>query len=386
VDDLNDLQAVQLDILKEFSRVSCREGLAWFVMFGTLLGAVRHKGFIPWDDDIDVALPREDYDRLRASPGLFAEPYFLQTPQNDPAAAPGFVRLRRSDTAYLTNFPTEYTRGGHMGVYIDIFPLDEVPGAGSARHLHSQARRIHDQMLATAGLDENEGGELPDFKAANCYGMGGVAGLYPELARRYEWLCSRYSGEPYYTIPVLAGERGAWIFEKQWFSARETMEFEGLEVPVPSGWREVLVASYPDGLLEPEKDCGITKPEPVEAVIDLKRSYKEYVSRYTDMLEGIGGKRVFLFGAGDSLRIWLERYAGGLDIACAFDNSPAKWGTAAYGVQVCPPEDLPGLLDGASRLIVASIYHKEIGEQLDNMGIKDYYVFVDGWNYVKESE
>lgn len=109
---LNELQVVELEILKEFTRVAKREGLTWFAMFGTLLGAVRHKGFIPWDDDIDIALPRKEYERLRLSQHWFDEPYFLQTPQNDPSAAPHYIRLRRSDTTVLSNFPNGYTRGG----------------------------------------------------------------------------------------------------------------------------------------------------------------------------------------------------------------------------------------------------------------------------------
>ena len=383
---MNSLQSVQLEILKEFSRVTAQEGLTWFAMFGTLLGASRHGGFIPWDNDIDVALPRADYDRLRTTPELFSEPFFLQTPQNDPAAAARYLHLRRSDTTYITNFPTQYTRGGHMGACIDILPLDYVPGAISARQLHHAAQQIREQMLATAGLDENAGRDLPDFKAANCYGMGGIAGLYPILAERYEWLCSRYTNEPYYAIPVLGSMRGARVFEKQWFSSGETMDFEGLEVPIPSGWREVLVASYPDGLLKPEKDYNISKPKTEEAIIDLKRSYKVIVSRYTDMLEGIEGKSVYIFGAGDSLRIWLERYSDDFNVVCAFDNAKSKWGTTAYGVPVRSPEELLKLLDENSRLIIASIYHKEISKQLDNMDIKDYYFFIDGWNYRKESE
>jgi len=383
---LNDLQMIQLEILKEFSVVAQREDLAWFVMFGTLLGAVRHNGFIPWDDDVDVALPREDYDRLRLSGGWFSEPYFLQTPQNDPAAAPRHIRLRRSDTTYLAEFPNNYTRGGNMGAYIDIFPLDDVPGAISARGMHYAALRIREQMFMSAAIDENTGGELPDWKAEVCYGAGGIAGMYSLLANRYEWVCSRYNDKPYYTIPVLASSRGARVYEKQWFSAGVTMQFEGIEVPVPSGWREVLVASYPDGLLEPEKEYNLLKQPPDEALIDLSCSYRIYLSRYTDMLVGIEGKRVMLFGAGDSLRIWMERYSKELNMICAFDNAESKWGTTAYGLKVRSPSDLPGLFDNDSRLIIASIYYKEISKQLDNMGIKDYYVFLDGWNYGKDSD
>ena len=379
---MNELQTLQLEILQEFSKVVEKHDLTWFAMFGTLLGAVRHKGFIPWDDDIDVAMPRADYDRLRLSEGWFNEPLFLQTPQNDPEAAPRYIKLRRSDTTYIERYPTLLTRGGNMGICIDIFPLDDVPGATSAGTMHNAAQKVHYQMLASAALDENAGSELPDHKAEICYSMGGVAGLYSILAERYEWICSRYTNKPYYTIPVLAGTRGTWVFDKKWFSDTEEKEFEGIKIPVPVGWSEVLVASYPEGLHEPERIPGKPIQEEKDVIIDAKNSYTTYTSRYTDMLKDIESRHVYLFGAGDSLHIWLERYSKGLDIACVFDNSRDKWGSTAFGLPVKSPDELPSLLNENSRLIITSIYHKEISKQLDNLNIGNYYIFIDGWNYI----
>ena len=124
---------------------------------------------------------------------------------------------------------------------------------------------------------------------------------------------------------------------------------------------------------------------PVGVFIDVNRPYTEFTSRYSDMLKDIETKRVLLFGAGDSLRIWLERFSQDLDIVCVFDNSREKWGNTIYGLPIRPPEELYNLIDNNSRLIITSIYHKEIGKQLDIMNIRDYYVFIDGWNYRKES-
>ena len=379
---MNDLQKIQLDILREFSQVAGAEGLKWFAMFGTLLGASRHGGFIPWDSDIDVALPRPDYDRLRARPEIFNEPYFLQTTQNDPTAAPRYVRLRRDDTAYITNLPNNFARGGHMGVYIDIIPLDIVPDITAARRIQGAAWKIHLQMQSSIAFDEGCSAGTSDFMEDFCYRHAGLPGHYGFFAECYEKMCSSFSSGQYYAMPVLHGKRGSRIYDLEWFSGSLEMEFEGLKIPVPIGWKEALVVSYPEGLYERGRKYRPIEPAR-ECLIDTRRSYKEYTRRYTDMLVDIDGQKVFLFGAGDSLRIWLERYGPGLDVVCTFDNAKSKWGTTAYGVPVRSPKEIPRLLDNDSRLIIASIYHKEIGVQLESMNIRDYFVFIDGWNYLK---
>ncbi|MDR2727621.1 MAG: LicD family protein [Chitinispirillales bacterium] len=377
---LNELQSVELDILKEFSHAAKAHGLSWFAMFGTLLGAVRYGGFIPWDGDIDIALPRIDYDRLRHNPDWFTEPYFLQTPYNDPAAAPRFTRLRRSDTTNLYGFNTYLTRGGNMGAYIDIIPLDDVPNGAAAHNMQETVMKINDQMLASAALDECYGIPFPIEKENFCFGAGGVAGLYPMLAERYEKFCSKYTDNLYYAMPVLAGERGCRVYDKEWFRETAEMNFEDIKIPAPTGWKEVLIASFPEGTYE--LDLKYRKAKHTQkCVVDMSRSYKEYVRRYTDMLCEIENKQVFIFGAGDSLRIWLERYGKGLKVICAFDNSKSKWRNKSYGVTIRNPAELPELLNDNSRLIIASIHHEEISKQLENMGISDYYIFIDGLRY-----
>jgi lipopolysaccharide cholinephosphotransferase len=419
---LNQIKRIQLDLLEKFIEVCKRENLTWFAIFGTLLGAVRHGGFIPWDDDIDVAMPRADYERLRNHQELFSPPYFLQTPQNDPAAFSHFMTLRHSKTTMITAFPHGFTRGGNMGIAIDILPLDDVPGARQARQLHAACVRIQKQMYACAAIDENAGGELPDWKAEVCYGLGGLAGQYARVAEQYEWLCSRYSNNDYlknygackyYAMPVVQGFRGCRVFEKEWFAKREIMKFEDLDVHVPAGYRELLIACYPDGLLVPELDernsvkelrsitndlClpkhsrmptkqawGVSINNKESIIIDTEQSYQNYTSRYLDMLKDIEDKQVLIFGAGDSLRIWLERYAKDLDMICTFDNDAQKWGSSAYGLTVSNPKELPALVSANTRIIIASLYHQEIGRQLNEMGINDYYVFVDGLNYERKA-
>jgi len=176
------------------------------------------------------------------------------------------------------------------------------------------------------------------------------------------------------------GERGCYVYDRKWFAMSDEMDFEDLKIKVPMYWKDVLVVSYPNGLHEPAMKY--RKPKHIDKnIVDTKQSYKVYTRRYTDMLKGIGNKRIYFFGAGDSLRIWLERYGHGLDIACTFDNDPKKWGTTAYGVPVRNPAELPRMLVKNDRVIIVSIYHKEIGKQLKGLGVKDYFIFIDGLKY-----
>ena len=109
--EMKKLWAVELDLLAEFDRVCKKHGLTYFAFGGTLLGAVRHQGFIPWDDDIDVVMFREDYRRLtQIAAEEFRHPYFFQTPFTDCGLVMGGSRLRNSNTTVSTLRPSPNTR------------------------------------------------------------------------------------------------------------------------------------------------------------------------------------------------------------------------------------------------------------------------------------
>jgi len=122
-DDIEALRAAQLEILIEFDRVCRAGGLEYFAAYGTLLGAVRHQGFIPWDDDLDVGMLRADFDRLPAVMAAeLGERFFFQTVDTDPAYGCMFAKLRLNGTRCV-DIDGEGS-AQHSGIFIDIFPFD----------------------------------------------------------------------------------------------------------------------------------------------------------------------------------------------------------------------------------------------------------------------
>ena len=120
---MNDLQKRLLVIFKAFAEVCEKHNLSYFLNGGSCLGAIRHKGFIPWDDDIDVMMPREDYEKfLTLQKEYEGTPYFIQCWKTDPHYIYGYAKLRDSSTTFIEDNYVNH-RINH-GVWIDIFPID----------------------------------------------------------------------------------------------------------------------------------------------------------------------------------------------------------------------------------------------------------------------
>lgn len=122
---IQDIQKIELDMMIELDRICRKHNIPYQIFGGTLLGAVRHKGFIPWDDDADIAMLREDYDKfIKVASMELKDSYFLQTCFTDPTSIIQFAKLRKNGTVYENKL--EYDVKYHTGVWIDVFPFDNV--------------------------------------------------------------------------------------------------------------------------------------------------------------------------------------------------------------------------------------------------------------------
>lgn len=139
---MKEVWAVELDLLNRFLQACDKYGLKCYADAGTLMGAARHKGFIPWDDDIDLVMFRGDYNRMIeiAKGGEFEAPYFFQTVYTDKGYPRGHAQFRNSQTTGILKSEYELKRPFNQGIFIDVFVLDGVP---SSQFMLSITRRLH---------------------------------------------------------------------------------------------------------------------------------------------------------------------------------------------------------------------------------------------------
>ena len=254
--DLRFLQLKELDLLLEFRRVCTLLGLRYYVTAGTLLGAVRHKGFIPWDDDIDVVMPRADYDKLaKLAPYYISSNCVYQEYHTERNFPYYFAKLRERDT----QVEEPILRGIQMeqGYYIDIFPLDRCPHHDRLAKWFFKAIELLDCAVLAQVSNEFECGYQKFYARllwnALRYLPRNCIFILREQVRKISGVCGQ-------KLCTVGGSHG-WPRESylpSWFEGTIQVEFEGYHFPAPIGWDELLHNMYGDYMLPPSPDdrCG----------------------------------------------------------------------------------------------------------------------------------
>lgn len=241
-----ELWAVQLDLLNEIDQVCRKYHLRYIIDYGTLLGAVRHKGFIPWDMDVDLSMPREDYEKLkRIAVTEFKEPYFFQNIDTDSTIDFSITRLRRSDTTFFHPGAVMFNFKYNQGIFLDIFPFDNVPS--NDQNMIAPIVQKCEQLLHCAEISARK----PLIQIGNRYIVFMFQYLYFRLrygssAKQFKRLDDyaksfEYSG--YYGSLVT---EGSTCRPKQWFEETVDLPFENLLLRAPKAYDEMLKTYYGD--------------------------------------------------------------------------------------------------------------------------------------------
>lgn len=240
--------AIELDLLLQFSKVCKKYGLKYYLIGGTLLGAVRHKGLIPWDDDIDVGMPRSDYEEFLKLNKEFINPYFLQTPYTDPLYAYAYAKLRNSRTTCVPKM-FQYHKINH-GIGIDIFPYDNWIMEGGRERF----KKIHNLCLENSTYMRMTNPNLDD---ANKVRVNNWCGRnHVEVYEEIQELASAFKDVKTDRVAKVVF---AYSYEKDLYYAEDfaetvLMDFCGFKFPIPKGYDRILKGFFGDYMQFPPID------------------------------------------------------------------------------------------------------------------------------------
>ena len=249
-EQLQKMQEVELDLFKAFIEVCEKLQLKYYLLGGTLLGAVRHKGFIPWDDDIDVGMPRKDYEIfIQKAQDLLPEHYFVQTLYSEPTIPYNFCKIRNNNTTFV-EYSIKKLNINH-GVYIDVFPLDGYPNDKKEQKKFKRKQLFYKICINKIFTCKDDS----FIKHVLRLGLKVITFFMPVkvAVKKREKLYKSYT-----ETDMMANYCGAWkekeIVPKDWYGEGVQLEFEGLKVNAPAQYDKWLTQVYGDYMQLPPEE------------------------------------------------------------------------------------------------------------------------------------
>lgn len=270
--ELKKLHEKQLNILKEFIKICNELKLRYYLIGGSAIGAVRHHGFIPWDDDIDVAMSRKDYEIfLEKAQKMLPQTLFVQTMDTDKNYRNHFAKIRDSKTTFIEEIVKKVDM--NHGIYLDIFPID---GIGNTQeealknfHSYSVLNEIYYYKLgrlSKKGMKNKIRNVYYFFKSLKYKDIF-------QVENKIQKFCKNHNYDDYDITATYFGGNEKEIFYKDVYGEGITAIFEGIDVVLPSKYDEYLTQIYGKYMELPPKEERVAKHC---YILDTEKSYKEY--------------------------------------------------------------------------------------------------------------
>ena len=250
----------ELQILDEFARVCKNNNLKYSLTYGTLIGAIRHKGFIPWDDDIDVMMPRHDYERLLEIWDQVADKnYILQNKTRETDFTQNFSKIRKKGTKFIQS-EEEYNAKYNTGMFIDIFPLDRAAPNRPGRCLQIVATAVN--LLLAKDFHSGKKGVYYWIEAAIL--------KFPDSIKRKlyietENIIAKYEGRndlPLFSSCTIAN--ASILYPKGTFDNLIDLQFENKKYLCTALYDDFLKQDYGDYMRLPPEEDRVLKHRPIE--------------------------------------------------------------------------------------------------------------------------
>ena len=249
---LRDLQLTELEIAVEVDRICHKHGIRYSLDGGTLLGAVRHHGFIPWDDDMDIIFTRTEYEKffLACQKDLDQDRFFLQDYRTDPYYRWGHAKMRRKETEFI-RFGQEHMRY-RTGVAIDIFVLDHVPDAIFARQIHFAVNYAIRKILYSelGKMSENNIFVRMWYTLLNLVPRNACFGMRNAISRIMNKHQTELAAHLLYPYPKSC----RYGIPTKIFAEYEEMSFEGMRFSVVKEYDKYLTLLYGEYMKLPPKE------------------------------------------------------------------------------------------------------------------------------------
>lgn len=264
--DLKQLHGKMLDILLAIDKVCQEHNLRYYIIAGTMLGAVRHGGFIPWDDDADICMPHEDYDKLIAhSKEWLPKQYELICAENDKNYPQPFAKIQDAETTIIEHKHLRYLGG----VYIDVFPVDGMPNGKLVQRLHYFRYKHLCKLLYFTYRDPYRHGHGPSsWLPLLCRKLYTIEGIQKKIRK----LQTKYSF--YKCKKVLCFDDGLRsVVDREVYGTPKKYKFEGKDLMGVEDHHTLLSHMYGDYMTPPPADKVFQHNF---YYLDLENPYREY--------------------------------------------------------------------------------------------------------------